>query len=145
MTAVDWPGVIDVTQRVAAREGLSDRFSFVPGDLATADFGSGYGVATLGHILHSEGEVRSRSLLRKTYEALAPGGVIAIAEFLVNAERTGPPLSVIFGLNMLVMTDEGRTFSFEELSAMLRDAGFEDARLLEVPAASPLILANKPK
>src|SRR5215469_13629786 len=50
-------------------------------------FGQGHAIAILGHILHSEGEERSRWLLRKTFDALTPGGTIAIAEILVDAER----------------------------------------------------------
>jgi hypothetical protein len=112
--------------------------------LSSADFGSGHNVATLGHILHSEGETRSRSLLRKVYEALAPGGTIAIAEFLVNEDRTGPAGSLFFAANMLVNTDEGDTFSFGEIRDWLTEAGFTDARLLEAPGPSPLVLATKP-
>ncbi len=100
-TAVDWPEVLPVTQKSVARFGLADRFKFSPGDLQQADFGSNHQLATLGHILHSEGVDRSQALLRRTFEALAPGGTIAIAEFLVNAERTGPPGGVIFAVNML--------------------------------------------
>lgn len=144
VTAVDWPGVLDVTRRVAARFGLADRFTFVPGDLQTASFGDGYDIATLGHILHSEGEVRSRALLQKTFDAMAPGGTIAIAEFLVDDTRTGPLGGLLFGVNMLVNTDEGDTFSFNEIGAWLRAAGFEEPRLVDVPAPSPLVLATKP-
>jgi hypothetical protein len=79
-----------------------------------ADFGSNYAVAILGHILHSEGVERGKALLVRIHEALRPGGTIAIAEFLVNAERTGPPQGLIFGVNMLVSTDQGGTYSFEE-------------------------------
>src|SRR5437867_3565850 len=64
VTAVDWAKVIPVTRRYAERFGLLDRFSFVEGDIAEADFGSGHNLATLGHILHSEGTDRSRQLLR---------------------------------------------------------------------------------
>ena len=55
------------------RFGLAERFSYIAGDLLQADFGSGHTVATLGHILHSEGRDRSRELLKKTFQALAPG------------------------------------------------------------------------
>jgi len=122
-----------------------DRFNFSAGDLLGAAFGANHGLATLGHILHSEGEERSRELLKKTFHALAPGGVIAIAEFLVSADRTGPLSGLIFSINMLVNTESGRTYSFEELSDWLREAGFVEPRLLEVPAVSPLVLANKPE
>lgn len=60
VTAVDWAGVLPATRRIAARFGVADRFQMVPGDLLTADFGSGHNIAMLGHILHSEGEQRSR-------------------------------------------------------------------------------------
>ena len=144
VTAVDWPGVIPVTRNTVARFGLADRFSFVEGDLLQADFGSGHNVATLGHILHSEGIERSKALLAKTFQALASGGTIAIAEFLVNAERTGPVNGLVFAVNMLVNTDCGDTFSFEEIGGWLREAGFADARTLNTHGPSPLILATKP-
>ena len=144
VTAVDWPRVIPVTKNTVARFGLSDRFSFVEGDLQQADFGKDYAVATLGHILHSEGEQRSRELLAKTFEALGSGGTIVIAEFLANADRTGPVNAMLFAVNMLVATESGNTFSFEEISSWLREAGFVNARTVESPGPSPLILATKP-
>jgi ubiquinone/menaquinone biosynthesis C-methylase UbiE len=144
VTAVDWPGVIPVTRNTVTRFGLADRFIFVEGDLQQADFGSGHNVATLGHILHSEGVERSKVLLAKTFHALAPGGTIAIAEFLVNPERTEPLGGLIFAVNMLVNTDCGDTFSFEEISGWLAEAGFVDARTLDTRGPSPLILATKP-
>lgn len=142
--AVDWPGVIPVTRKNAERFGLAERFSFGEGDLLEADFGTNHQVATLGHILHSEGEERSRKLLAKTFDALAPGETIAIAEFLVNPDRTGPVNGLIFAVNMLVNTENGGTYSFEEISGWLRDAGFEEERTLASRGPSPLILANKP-
>jgi ubiquinone/menaquinone biosynthesis C-methylase UbiE len=144
VTAVDWPGVLTTTRKVATKHGVGDRFQFVPGDLDSADFGSGYQVATLGHILHSEGVERSKSLIDKTFRSLTAGGTIAIAEWLVNDERTQPPPGLIFAVNMLVNTDTGDTFSFGEIREWLRQAGFRDARLLEVPGISPLVLATRP-
>jgi len=144
VTAVDWHGVIPVTQKTVARFGLTGQFSFVEGDLQQADFGTGHSVATLGHILHSEGIERSKALLMKTFNALASGGTIAIQEFLVNADRTGPLGGLIFAVNMLVNTDCGDTFSFEEISGWLSEAGFVDARTLDSHGPSPLILATKP-
>ncbi|GGA71510.1 SAM-dependent methyltransferase [Edaphobacter acidisoli] len=143
VTAVDWPGVLPTTKKTVARFGLSDRYNFVAGDLLTADFGSGQNLATLGHILHSEGETRSRKLLQKTAAALASGGTIAIQEFLVNQDRTGPVGGLIFGANMLVNTDDGDTYSFEEISTWLKEAGFTNPRLLDSPGPSPLVLATK--
>jgi SAM-dependent methyltransferase len=144
VTAIDWPGVIPVTRKTVARFGLDNRFSFIEGDLLQADFGSDHTVATLGHILHSEGRERSRALLAKTFHALTSGGTIAIAEFLVNPDRTGPLNGLFFAVNMLVNTESGDTYSFEEIGSWLQEAGFINARTLESPGPSPLILATKP-
>ena len=144
VTAVDFPAVLEVTKQTAEKHGVADRFRFSAGDLLTADFGADYDVAILGHILHSEGEKRSRQLLAKVFNSLALGGTIAIAEWLVNKTRTAPSHSLMFAVNMLVHTKEGDTFSFEEISRWSFEAGFRDARLLDAPGVSPLILATKP-
>ncbi len=143
VTAVDWPSVIEVTRKTVGRFGLAERFTFVPGDLLEAEFGTGHNLVTIGHILHSMGAESSKALLKKAGAALAPGGTIAIAEFLVNPERTGPVNGLIFAVNMLVNTEKGDTFSFEEISGWLRDAGFSDMRTVPGPGPSPLILATK--
>jgi ubiquinone/menaquinone biosynthesis C-methylase UbiE len=143
VTAVDWAGMIPTTKRITQKFGVEDRFKFVEGDLLEADFGEGYDIATLGHILHSEGEGRSRELLKKTANALKPGGTIAIGEWLVNDERTEPLNGLMFAVNMLVNTERGDTFSFNEIKRWLEEAGFRNTRTLEAPGPSPLVLATK--
>jgi SAM-dependent methyltransferase len=144
VTAVDWPRVLEVTRRLAARHGVADRFRYVVGDLRDADFGTGHHVAVLGHILHSEGEARSRALVKKTFAALAPGGTAAVAEWLTAEDRSGPPPALIFAVNMLVNTDIGDAFSFGQIRGWLEEAGFADVRTLDGPGPSPLILAKRP-
>jgi ubiquinone/menaquinone biosynthesis C-methylase UbiE len=143
ITAVDWPEVLGVTRMYAERFGLGDRIECVAGDILEASFGDGFDIATLGHILHSEGPERSQKLLKKVAAALKPGGTIAIAEMIPNEDRRGPVFPLIFAVNMLVNTDQGDTFTFGEMSAWLRDSGFTDIRMLEAPSPSPLILATK--
>jgi 2-polyprenyl-3-methyl-5-hydroxy-6-metoxy-1,4-benzoquinol methylase len=144
VTALDWAGMIPTTKRITEKFGVRDRFDFIEGDLSEANFGGGYDVATLGHILHSEGEQRSRQLLKKTFRALKSGGTIAIAEWLVNDQRTKPLPSLMFSVQMLVNTENGGTFSFNEIKQWLEDAGFRRVRKLKAPGPSPLILATKP-
>jgi len=144
VTAVDWAGMIPTTKRITGKFGVRDRFDFVEADLLEANFGNGYDIATLGHILHSEGEKRSQQLLKKVFRALKSGGAIAIAEWLVNDDRTKPLPSLMFSVQMLVNTEKGDTFSFNEIKKWLEDAGFKKVRKLDAPGPSPLILATKP-
>ncbi len=142
--AVDWPVVLDVTVKVAQRMGLADRLQTTAGDFLEADFGTGHAVATMGHILHSEGPGRIRGLLKRTFDALAPGGIIAIQEFMPDDDRQGPPHPLLFAVNMLVNTEAGGTYTLAELRAWLSEAGFVNPRLLPVPAVSPVVLAERP-
>jgi ubiquinone/menaquinone biosynthesis C-methylase UbiE len=144
VTAVDWAGMIPTTKRITQKFGVGDRFNYVEADMLEANFGSGYDIATLGHILHSEGEDRSRQLLRKIFRGLKSGGTIAIAEWLVNDDRTKPLPSLMFAVQMLVNTEKGDTFSFNEIKNWLEEAGFKKVRKLEGPGPSPLVLATKP-
>jgi SAM-dependent methyltransferase len=143
VTAQDWAGMIPITKRITQKFGVADRFTYVEGDVLEADFGNDHDVATLGHILHTEGEDRSRKLLKKIFDALKPGGTIAIGEWLVKDDRTGPLNGLIFAVNMLVHSERGDTFSFNEIKGWLEDAGFKKVRKLEAPGPSPLVLATK--
>jgi 2-polyprenyl-3-methyl-5-hydroxy-6-metoxy-1,4-benzoquinol methylase len=142
VTAVDWPQVIPVTRKVAQRHGIVEQFSFVEGDILEADLGGGHHVATLGHILHSDGEARSRKLLKRVHDAMAPGGTIVIGEFVVDEGRRSPAVPLVFAVNMLVNTDEGNTFTFKQMASWLKEAGFKRPRPLKVPGPWPLILAT---
>jgi ubiquinone/menaquinone biosynthesis C-methylase UbiE len=144
VTAVDWSDVIPVTRRVVAKHKLAKQFSYIEGDIQSADLGQNHDIATLGHILHSEGEARSRKLLKRVFAALKSGGTIVIAEFLPNRDRTGPAIPLIFAVNMLVNTELGDAFTFEEIKTWLQEVGFKKVRSLEGHGPSPLILADKP-
>jgi ubiquinone/menaquinone biosynthesis C-methylase UbiE len=145
VTAVDWPSVLTVTRRIAGRHGVAGQFIDLGGDLFQVDFGKGHSVATLGHILHMLGPEEDKALLKKTFHALAPGGTIAIAEFLVNDDRSGPLVPLTFAINMLLHTNKGNAYSFGEIRSWLEETGFVNARLQPAPGPSPLILAEKPR
>ncbi len=145
VTAVDWPGIVPITRRVTNRAGVAAQYRFVEGDLLAAEFGGGHAIALLGHVLHSEGEERSRRLVKKVFDALAPGGQIAIAEILVDPNRTGPLPALLFAVNMLVNTACGDTYSLEEISGWLQDARFERVHTIDAPGlARKIIVAARP-
>jgi SAM-dependent methyltransferase len=144
MVAFDLPISLGHTRRMAERFGLAERYEFRAGDIRKDTLGEAeFDAAILGHICHSEGPEHTRRLFAKVALALKPGGTIAIADFVPDADRSGPPMPLLFALNMLLHTTEGDTFTFPEYEAWLREAGFRDARLLQVPGPSPLVLATR--
>jgi ubiquinone/menaquinone biosynthesis C-methylase UbiE len=144
VTVIDLPEVTPTTRRFTRRFGVADRYHYQEGNLRRVDFGrERYDLVILGHIIHSEGERWGRKLVRKSYRALRPGGLLLIAEMIPNDTRTGPARPLLFGLNMLLHTEQGDVFTLREYRQWLRSAGFRKVRTLAVPASSPLILATK--
>jgi 3-hydroxy-5-methyl-1-naphthoate 3-O-methyltransferase len=144
VTSLDLPEVTLITRQFVDRFGFANRYEYREGDLKLLDFGrESYDLVILGHIIHSEGEKRGKELIRKSYAALRRGGLLLIAEQIPNDARTGPPMALLFGLNMLLHTEEGDVFTLREYRAWLKAAGFRKVTTIPAPAPSPLILATK--
>ena len=134
----------NVIRRQRAKFGVGDRYSYLEGDLRQVDFGGGYDLITLGHIIHGEGRDGGRRLVERSAEALADRGLLLIAEFIPNNDRTGPAGAMMFGINMLLHTPDGDVFTMKEYREWLKAAGFKTIRTISTQTApSPLILAEK--
>lgn len=144
VTVLDLPPVTQITREYAARFGVGDRYDYLEGDLRQVDFGGGYDLITLGHIIHGEGRDGGRRLVERSAEALADRGLLLIAEFIPNNDRTGPASAMMFGINMLLHTPHGDVFTMKDYREWLKAAGLKTIRTINTPAAlSPLILAEK--
>lgn len=146
LVEVDRGPVIEACGKPYAEKfGVADRVEYLPGNFREVDFGrEAFDVAILGHILHSEGAVHSRTLLKRLHDALKPGGSLLVCEFIPDEERNKNLMALFFGLNMLANTDEGCVFTRSELEAMAKEAGFAKVDWLEdAPAGSPLAVFRK--
>ena len=78
---------ITAARAVAKPEGVADRVTYEVRDAATLA-GAGYDVATMFEMLHDLS--RPVEVLRAAREALAPGGVVVVADELTDEEFVGP-------------------------------------------------------
>jgi ubiquinone/menaquinone biosynthesis C-methylase UbiE len=141
---LDFSELTPITQEFAEKFGVADRYAYLERDLRAGDFGHDlYDLVILGHIIHSEGEKNGKELLRKSYAALRPGGTLLIGEYVPNDARTGPAMPVLFGLNMLLQTEQGNVFTLREYRAWLKAAGFRKVATIPAPPPSTAILATK--
>jgi O-methyltransferase domain/Dimerisation domain len=143
LTAIDWPKIIPATEHYARANGLADRFRGLPGDIHGVDFGTQNHLVILGHILHSEGEAGSRRLITKAAASLVPGGLLAITEYILNDDRSGPSHAACFALTMLMLTDSGDVFTFPQIRQWLTDANLKTPSLSQLPNSNSLITAMK--
>ena len=84
-------------------------------------------------------------LCAKVSRALEPGGRIGIRDVVMEPCRTRPVMGALFALNMLVGTERGGTYTFEELADDLLAAGFVHPELrIKAEDMSSVVVAVKP-
>jgi hypothetical protein len=90
----------------------------------------------------------------KLRDSLGSNGLLLIHDFFTEATHTTPGFASLFGLNMLVTTDGGRTWSFDETKEILTSLGYRDVEwkrlgqprgLSVVSAISPAHESLRPK
>jgi 2-polyprenyl-3-methyl-5-hydroxy-6-metoxy-1,4-benzoquinol methylase len=144
VTALDWRNVLGVARENVERAGLAARWRALPGSAFDVDWGTGYDLVLVTHLLHHFDRAGCETLLRRAHAALAPGGRLAILEFVPNADRVTPPNAAAFSLVMLATTPHGDAYTFDEYRAMLAAAGFADPVLHSTdPLPAQVIVASR--
>jgi SAM-dependent methyltransferase len=142
IVAVDWERVLDVACENACKAGVGERYERLSGSAFDVDYGGPYDAVLLTNFLHHFDVATCVGLLRKVRAALKPGGVSATLEFVPNEDRISPPMAAGFSLTMLVSTAAGDAYTFRELEAMHRDAGFAQVRAHPVPQSPHTVVTG---
>lgn len=129
-TLFDLPEVVELARPRIEAAGLADRVTLVGGDFLADDLPGGADFAWVSSIVHQNSRDQNRRLLGKVFSALAAGGRIAVRDVVMSRCRTSPAAGALFAVNMLVGTEAGGTYTFDELAEDLRAAGFADPALL---------------
>ncbi len=144
-TVFDLPAGIAQARHRFIGSDMEGRVTLVEGDFTKTSFPGDFDFAWISAIIHQMDREDSRKLYRKTFAALKPGGMVAIRDFVMDAERTFPADGTLFGINMLVCTERGRVYSFEEIREDLEAAGFERVvHAVDRPTMSSVVTAVRP-
>ncbi len=141
--AFDLGPVARIARRHIKDAGVADRVSVKRGDFHSDPFGNGFDLVFLSAICHMNGPEENRSLFRKAFAALQPGGDLVIHDHILNADKTAPKAGVLFALNMLVNTTAGNSYSEEEYHAWLKETGFSRIRSVPLPGATGLVVGTR--
>jgi len=118
--------------------GLSDRIGVCAGDWEEDNFGTGYDVILFSNVAHGR-DSKAPMKMAKAFDAMTPGGLLIVNDFLLNNERNGPLPAALFNL----MVD---AFSEQEMIDVIRAAGFTTIALIASDPAvgNGIITAVKP-
>lgn len=146
-TVLDRPGVLEVTRELVDTAGFADRVTLLPGDYLTTPFGSGFDAALLSGMMHRESADNVNLLLRKTFEALEPGGQVMVSDVFFDDDRkNSPPFATSFAINMMLTSNHGSAHARTEMARWMEANGFRNITLNDMPKPNPhtLILGIKP-
>jgi (2Fe-2S) ferredoxin/predicted O-methyltransferase YrrM len=141
---LDLPSVVPITHTHIGEAGLSHRVTAREGDFRNDEYGRGYDLVFVSAICHMNSSEENRALLAKAFAALEPSGRVVIQDFILAPDKTGPKTGALFALNMLTGTRAGSSYSEEEYTTWLQEAGFEDARRVPLPGVTDLVIARRP-
>jgi len=131
----DLPTTRPFAEATAKRFGLGygpgQRLDFLPGDYTQDPVPGGFDLAWLSHILHGESPAMAAEIVRKAAQALNPGGLLLVHEFLLDDSLDGPEFPALFSLNMLLGTEGGQSYSGGQVGGMLAAAGLSNIARLD--------------
>ncbi|MFC1840479.1 methyltransferase [Thermodesulfobacteriota bacterium] len=125
VTVFDLPNVVPLTQNYIKEAGLEEFINTAPGDYKSDDLPSGFDLAFLSAIIHSNSPAENMDLFKKVGRALNPGGRIVVSDFIMDDDRISPAFGVFFSLNMLVNTASGDTYTESEIKEWMKLAGLD--------------------
>ncbi len=138
VTLFDTPDVID---HVADAYGLDDAEGI---DLMAGDFGETlpagpFDLVLLANITHILPPEENVDLLSRLAQRMSEGGVLAVLDFVRGASSFAP----LFGITMLLNTDEGNTYARSDYERWLAEAGFGNVRLRPADEDRQLLTARR--
>lgn len=147
-TILDLPSALETAKEILAEEPpqVRERITLRACDFHKDDLGGPYDVAFVSHVIHGHSDHRVHALFMKLRDALGSNGLLLIHDFFTEASKTSPAFAALFSLNVLVMTDGGRTWSFDETREILDGLGYREVewRRLGQPRGLSVVSAISP-
>lgn len=142
-----WRGLLldrpAVVEHVAGAYGLRkvEGLELRGGDFLSSLPEGPFEVVLLANITHLWDAPTNRRLLARATRSVAPGGVLAVMDFVRGVE----PFAALFAVTMLLNTERGDTYGLRRYEAWMEDAGLEKVRCRTVPEDRQVITAVRPE
>lgn len=143
---LDREATAEVARETAREAGVADRVTARAGDAFEGDLlggGPPYDLILISNLIHIYPADANRRLIGRAASALAPGGHLAIKEFLLEPDRIRPAGAALFAVNMLVSTDGGDCYTVEEIHHWFEESGLVPGPTVDLTAQSRLALGSK--
>lgn len=121
VTLLDLPGVTDVARGLTQNHPAAARVTHLAADYLRAPLPGPYDAVVHCGALHQHDSADAAALVRRLAGAVHPGGRVVIVDLLA-----GPAFSMLFALNMALVSPKSRMHSVAEVRDYLAAAGVSD-------------------
>lgn len=140
-TIMDYKEVKPYAEKKFAELNLTTRANFFEGDIFKDELPIG-DIYSIGYLLSDWPESMGTYLIKKIYERLPINGLIIILEKLFDDDKSGPYLTAMLNITMLLeMHGKHRTAS--EYLQWLQHAGFSDSKVVYSCGEKHMIIGVK--
>ena len=144
-TIIDFPNVAEIGWQFIAKAGMVDRIRYIPSNALVADWPKEQGAILMSYLFSGIPGEEVPRLIDYAFECLEAGGSLMIHDFMVEDDRTGPPMAALWQLQHMAFTPEARSVTPGWLRTRLQEAGFVDIQEAGmIPGLTRLIHARKP-
>ena len=134
---------LEVASENIEKNGLQDRISTRTESYWDAKYEPEFNLVLISQIIHGLSFKQCAELIKRSVHALVPSGRMIVHDGILAEDRTFPYHAALFSAYMLATTEQGRSYTFNEVSGWMKDAGLGDIRRIEVDAESELIVGVK--
>lgn len=144
-TIFDLAATLDITRRYVRIAGMEERIRLLTGDYRSDPIPGHYDLIFLSNIIHGESDNENQRLMAKLYANLSAGGRVVVKDHILDTTRTQPSVGALFSLLMLLTTQSGRCYGFDEIKVWLENAGFHHVTQIDLPTplTSSLVIGRK--
>ena len=137
------PAVCPIAEEYIRQHGVADRVRAHPGDFFQPEtLPTEADVIALEWVLRDWPAEEGRTILRNCYSALRPGGAVLVCEKLLEEDRTGPLLTTLMDLHVMVSTG-GQEHTEAEYRGWMEAAGFQDIDVRALKGNRDLVIGRK--
>jgi 2-hydroxy-4-(methylsulfanyl)butanoate S-methyltransferase len=143
-TILDFPQTIDTARRYAQEAGIASRIAHLAGNGITTDWPTGHDVILMSYLWSAVGDDDVRVLARRALDALPPGGLVLVHDFMVDNAHEGPPFAAWYLLGSIFDNPRAVCLTPSHVEDVLRQVGFSVERTeIMLPGITMLTKARK--
>ncbi len=137
------PSVVKKSLGLLEAAGINDKVRIIEGNPYIDELTGNYDLVVCSMFLHRHSLWNNINLMQKTYDIINSGGNIAIHDYVLNDQRTGPEDSAVKSLSLMLETKGGEVYTHTDLWITMREGWYRDVKHIDTSMGTSLFTGLK--